>query len=82
MLNYFLELRYLIVFFTVLFSVCAEGPSWMKDMTLAMNIRLHILEKITNGFSPDSIIGRGEYGDVYKVWLMTRYFVFQQMYQH
>uniref|UniRef100_A0A8R7UD70 Protein kinase domain-containing protein n=1 Tax=Triticum urartu TaxID=4572 RepID=A0A8R7UD70_TRIUA len=38
----------------------------MNDMTAAMNIRLHILEKITNGFSPDSIIGRGEYGDVYK----------------
>ncbi|CAM0948536.1 unnamed protein product [Alopecurus aequalis] len=31
-----------------------------------MDIRLHILEEITNGFSVDSRIGRGGYGDVYK----------------
>ncbi|XP_037438962.1 putative disease resistance protein RGA3 [Triticum dicoccoides] len=35
-------------------------------MTTAKNIRLHILEEITNGFSVDSRIGRGGYGDVYK----------------
>ncbi|KAM3406233.1 hypothetical protein ACQJBY_000351 [Aegilops geniculata] len=35
-------------------------------MTKTKNIRLLILEEITNGFSVDSRIGRGGYGDVYK----------------
>ena len=34
-----------------------------------MDIRLHVLEKITNNFSSDFKIGSGGYGDVYKVWL-------------
>ena len=40
-------------------------------MTTEKYIPLHILEEITNGFSVDAIIGRGGYGDVYKVWFDT-----------
>jgi hypothetical protein len=36
-------------------------------MATGMDIRLHILEEITNGFSVGSIIGMGGYGNVYKV---------------
>jgi len=35
-------------------------------MTTPVSIPLHILEKITNGFSEKLIIGRGGYGNVYK----------------
>lgn len=41
---------------------------------LANNIPFYILEEITDGFSPDRIVGTGGYGNIYKVVLITWYF--------